>query len=340
MSESLPPAPAGRLTGPTGPAGSAGPLDPAPRGWVPGVRLITGLLIANLVMQLAIIVTGGAVRLTGSGLGCSTWPQCEPGRMTPVFHGEATFHPYVEFGNRVVSVVVVLVAIAAFLAVWTHRRTRSRGMVWLAFVPVLLVLVQAGMGAITVIANLNPAIVGFHFFFSAMLVWVSTWALVRWRRGDGPMRSVAASPVPVLAGAMSLLTAIIVTLGVVVTGAGPHSGDADVGYRFALDPLLVTRAHSGSVWLFVGVAILYASALRRQRRADPDLAEAYRALRWVALAVLVQGGIGYWQYFTGLPEILVGLHLLGSGLVIAAVTNAVLRLRRPTEHRNAARRPA
>lgn len=312
------------------PAARTGTADrPGTRRPFPSTRVVTGLLVANLVMQLAIIVTGGAVRLTDSGLGCSTWPQCEPGRMTPVFHGESTFHPYVEFGNRVVSAVVVAVAIAAFVAVWTHRRTRSPGMIRLAFTPVLLVLVQAGMGAITVIGDLHPAIVGFHFLFSAILVWLSTWALVRWRRGDGPMRTLGTRPLPQLAAALGALTAAIVVLGILVTGSGPHSGDETVGYRFALDPLLITRAHSGSVWLFVGVAILYASALRRQRRALPELDAAGRAVIWVGVAVLVQGGIGYWQYFTGLPEFLVGLHLLGSGLVIAAVTNAVLHLRRP-----------
>ncbi len=313
---------------PTTHAGTGGQPDARSR-LVPSARTVSGLLVANLIMQLAIIVTGGAVRLTDSGLGCSTWPQCEPGRMTPVFHGESTIHPYVEFGNRLVSVVVVVVAIVAFLAVWAHRRDRSRGMVWLAFTPVLLVLVQAGMGAITVIADLHPAVVGFHFLFSAILVWLSTWALVRWRRGDGPMRTLGTRPLPQLAVVLSALTAVIVVLGILVTGSGPHSGDEDVGYRFALDPLLVTRAHSGSVWLFVGVAVLYGAALRRQRRTLPELGEARRAVTWVAAAVLVQGGIGYWQYFTGLPELLVGLHLLGSGLVIAAVTNAVLRLRRP-----------
>lgn len=315
---------ADRLEGATG-TGARRPSG----GHLPSARVVTGLLIANLVMQLAIIVTGGAVRLTGSGLGCSTWPQCEPGRMTPVWHGESTFHPYVEFGNRVVSVVVVVVAVAAFLAVWLHRASRSRGMVWLAFTPVLLVMLQAGMGAITVIGDLHPAIVGFHFLFSAVLVWLSTWALVRWRRGDAPARTLGAAPVPQLAVVLGLLTAVIVVLGVLVTGSGPHSGDEDAGYRFALDPLLVTRAHSGSVWLFIGVAVLFAAALRRQLRAVPELAEAYRALSWVGLAVLFQGAIGYWQYFTGLPEFLVGLHLLGSGLVIVSVTNAILRLRRP-----------
>src|SRR5699024_720908 len=130
------------------------------------------------------------------------------------------------------------------------------------------------------------AIVGFHFLFSAVLVWLSTWALVRWRRGDAPAHTLGAAPVPQLAVVLSVLTAAIVGLGVLVTGSGPHSGDEDAGYRFALDPLLTTRAHSGSVWLFIGVAILFAAALRRQLHAVPALVEAYRALTWVGLAVL------------------------------------------------------
>lgn len=278
-------------------------------------------------MQILIIVTGGAVRLTGSGLGCSTWPLCEPGSFTPTQHPELSIHPYIEFGNRVISAVVVLTALAVLILVWRERRSRSRGFLWLAAVPTIGVLAQAGVGGITVLTELHPAIVGSHFLFSAALVWVSTWLWVRWRTGDGPVRSLASPPLGQLALAMGLLTAVIVALGMVVTGSGPHSGDLEVGYRFAVNPLWATRFHAGAMWVFLAVFIVYAAIVYRRAQADRRYRPALRGALTVLTILLMQAGLGYWQYFTGLPEGVVLAHLLGSALFILAVTYALLQLR-------------
>jgi cytochrome c oxidase assembly protein subunit 15 len=300
---------------------------------------LTGVaIVANLIGQILIIGTGGAVRLTGSGLGCSTWPQCEPGQFAPAFHEAATYHPFVEFGNRTMSGVLVVLSAAVVLLVFTQARAgvtpvRDRGFRRLALVPLIGVLVQAVVGGITVLIELHPAIVGWHFLLSAALVWVSTALLLRWREGDEPAVSVVAPSVRVLGRVLAVLAGIVVALGVVVTGAGPHSGDDEVGYRFAVDPLLVTRLHSSAVWVFVAVLALLLVALYRARPQTevPDGAAALARARrrgWALVAMTaLQGGIGYYQYFNGLPELAVGMHLVGSALLIVATTVAVFGLR-------------
>ncbi|MDO8144736.1 heme A synthase [Isoptericola sp. 178] len=292
------------------------------RGWTRGV------LIANVIAQIGIIVTGGAVRLTGSGLGCSTWPQCEPGSFTPVFHAEVGIHPYIEFGNRLLTFVLAAIAVLVLLLVLTDRR-RSRAYRWLGVVPLAGVVAQAVIGGVVVLLDLHPAWVSLHFVVSAALVWLAAYLLHRHREGDGAPTPVGPRTVTLAGRALALLVVPVVLLGVAVTAAGPHSGDAEVGYRLAVDPLLMTRAHSASVWLFVGVLTVLLVLLHRTPDAAEDpLVRRARAGAWLLLAVtLAQGAVGYVQYFTGLPEILVALHMLGAGLLVWATANAVLRLR-------------
>ncbi|WP_418277128.1 COX15/CtaA family protein [Isoptericola jiangsuensis] len=294
------------------------------RGWT------RGILIANVIAQIAIIVTGGAVRLTDSGLGCSTWPHCEPGSFTPVLHEATSFHPYVEFGNRLMTFVVGIVALAVLLLVWTDRR-RSPEYRVLGFIPLAGVAAQALIGGVVVLLELHPGWVSLHFGVSASLVWFSAYLLHRHGEGDGPPRPVGPRLLTWAGRALTVLMAAVVVLGVLVTGAGPHSGDDEVGYRLALDPLTVTRTHSATVWLFVATLVAVLVMLHRlpgRAGADVDgLARARRAA-WLLLAVsLGQGLVGYVQYFTGLPEILVGAHMLGAGLLVWATANTVLRLR-------------
>lgn len=284
-------------------------------------------IVTNLFLQILIIVTGGAVRLTDSGLGCSTWPLCEPGSFTPVERPAASIHPYIEFGNRVVSAVVVAVAILVFILVWRQRRTRSSGFVALAATPAIGVLAQAGLGGITVLTQLHPAIVGSHFLFSAALVWLSTWLWVRWHSGDGPVQDLADPPARGLAIALAVIAAILVVLGMVVTGSGPHSGDTEAPYRFAIDPLWTTRVHSIAMWVFFVVFAVYLAWVYTRAKADARYNPALRGALGVAVILVIQGALGYWQYFTGLPEGVVLAHLLGSALFILAVTYALLQLR-------------
>lgn len=272
-------------------------------------------LLANVVAQGVLVVTGGAVRLTGSGLGCSTWPQCEPGSFTPAIHTATSIHPFIEFGNRTLTGFLVVIALTVAVLVWTDR-SRSRSYRLLGLAPVLGVVAQAVIGGVTVLFHLNPAVVGIHMLVSLALVAVSTMLVVRERAGDSPALPVVT---PRLIGLGRLLTVVAVALlalGVVVTGSGPHGGDDKVAYRFAVDPVLIARAHAGVVWLFV--LILAVVLVSLYRTAAPGATR--RAGLWLLVVTLLQGVIGYVQYFTGLPVVLVGLHMLGAVLLTASLT--------------------
>jgi cytochrome c oxidase assembly protein subunit 15 len=272
------------------------------------------------VGQVLIVVTGGAVRLTGSGLGCSTWPQCEPGSFTPAFHEALSIHPYVEFGNRLVSLVLTVIAVVVAIRVGLDRE-RSRSFRLLGVVPLVGVLVQAVIGGLSVLGDLHPALVGAHFLVSMLLVSASTVLLARFRAGDGPALPVVPPRVLTLGRVLAVAAAVVLALGVVVTGAGPHSGDEGAGYRFAVDPYLMARVHAAAVWVFAatGVALLVAT-----RRGPARL----RRRLWVLAGVTaLQGLVGYVQLFTGLPEVLVAAHLLGAALLTVAATYVYLGLR-------------
>jgi cytochrome c oxidase assembly protein subunit 15 len=296
------------------------PAPPAPpaRGWRD--RLTRPVLVANLVGQIGIVVTGGAVRLTGSGLGCSTWPQCEPGQFTPEFHEAASYHPFVEFGNRTLTGVLGVLALATLLVVLTDTR-RSRGYRWLGAAPLVGVAAQAVIGGVIVLLHLHPAWVSLHFLVSMLLVVASTLLVHRAQEGDGPPVPVVGPLARRLAPVLGALLTVVLVLGVVTTGSGPHSGDAEVGYRFAVDPYLMARVHAVAVWLFVAVLV----ALLRLNRHGPDV---LRRRGWVlAGLVALQGVIGYVQVATDLPILLVLLHMLGAALLAAGATRYLLTFR-------------
>lgn len=297
--------------------------------WVDGHP--RGILVANLAAQIGIIVTGGLVRLTGSGLGCSTWPQCEPGSFTPVYHPETALHSTIEFGNRTLTGVVSITALLVAIALW-RMHGRARTLRLLGLVPLALVAVQAVVGGITVLVDLHPAIVGSHMFLSLILVAVSTYLLVRHGEGDAPARLVVPAPGPALALLSGILAVPMLALGVVTTGAGPHSGDDEVGYRFALDPALAAKIHGVSVWVYVAAVVAFAVVVVMAGRRAPapgrlELSRARRALREVAAVIGFQAVIGYVQYFAGLPIALVLLHMLGAALATAVAVRLVLSAR-------------
>ena len=272
--------------------------------------------------QILIVATGGAVRLTASGLGCSTWPQCEPGSFTPEFREALSLHPYVEFGNRLVAVLLALVALVVAVRVW-RERDRARSLRILALVPLAGVLAQAVIGGLSVLASLHAAVVGSHMLVSLALVAASTVLLERYTGGDAPRRPVVRPGLRALARALALVSVPVLTLGVVTTGAGPHSGDEELGYRFAVDPFLMARVHSAAVWVFVALLVALLVANRR------GSVRLQRRLALLALATGAQALIGYIQLFTGLPEVLVGAHVLGAALLTAATTYTYLGLRSP-----------
>jgi len=278
-----------------------------------------GLTIANVWAQGVIIVTGGIVRLTDSGLGCSTWPQCEPGTFIPEEFGATNLHPLIEFGNRLLTFVLLAIAIGVAIAVWRNRPLMRK----VALVPLIGVAVQAVLGGILVHDELNPFLVAPHLLISIALVWISTQIALRYRAA--PRRAGRCIKKPLRLSL--ILLAVLMTLGAITTGAGPHSGDYERTVRLALDPAEMARVHAITVWAFVVVLAWIVWKVRR----DVSVGEHDEVRKaWVVLVVitLAQGVVGYAQYFTGLPEVLVGIHLAGAAALTAAHSAAFYLLRR------------
>lgn len=279
-------------------------------------------LLANLVLQITIVITGGIVRLTGSGLGCPTWPHCAPGSYSPVLIEAAGYHQYIENGNRLLGAVVMAGAVAAVLAVrrWAAGRRDLSRLAWGVLGGTAL---QVVLGGITVLTALHPVTVMAHFLISMGLVAASTVLLWREREGPASSRLLVPTIVQRLAWLTVGVLALVLALGTVVTGSGPHSGDAEQPARFPFDPRTVSWLHADSVMLFLGlvVAMLVATTLVRG---------AHRA-RWhwgaVLLVSLAQGLVGYVQYATGVPELLVLFHMAGATALTVTVTTGVLALR-------------
>jgi cytochrome c oxidase assembly protein subunit 15 len=271
---------------------------------------------ATLVANAVLVVTGGAVRLTGSGLGCPTWPHCTGGSFTP--HGAMGVHAAIEFGNRMLTFVLVVVAVATFVgAVQSGRRDLRR----LALLLALAIPAQAVIGGISVLTDLNPWVVSFHLLSSMALIGVAV--LFVWRV-DRPAGTVARGPALGLAWATFGSAWAVLYVGTVVTGSGPHAGDTHAP-RNGLDPLQLSQLHADLVFLLVGLTAGLAAVLL----ATKAPADAVRAV-WVLLGIeLAQGTIGFVQYFTDVPIVLVGFHMLGAALVSAAVTWALLQVREP-----------
>ncbi|WP_018808759.1 COX15/CtaA family protein [Salinispora arenicola] len=276
---------------------------------------LSRLALANIVANVMIVVTGGAVRLTASGLGCPTWPRCTDASYTATT--EMGLHGAIEFGNRLLTFAVGIVALAVVVAVLLHR-PRRRGLLPLAVAVLLGIPAQAVIGGITVLTNLNPWVVGLHFLASMVVIAV---AYVLWRRTtepDGPAVLVVPGPLRTLAMITTVVSAAVLVIGTWVTGSGPHAGDGGAA-RNGLDPEQASQIHADGVFLLIGLSIALVFAFRAVGAAGP----ARAALVLVAVEA-GQGVIGYVQYFTNLPALLVGAHMLGSCLVLLA-TLAVLR---------------
>ena len=262
------------------------------------------------------MVTGGAVRLTGSGLGCPTWPRCTDESFTP--HGALDLHEAIEFGNRMLTFVLTAIAVATFVSAWMTGRRDLR---LLALGLGLGIPAQAVVGGVTVLTDLNPWVVSFHLLCSLAIIGLAVLFL---RRIDQPAPDPARGPAVVLAWVTFAAAWVVLYVGTVVTGSGPHAGDADAP-RNDLDPLQVSQLHADAVFLFVGLTIGLLFAVH----AVGGTAEAKRAIAVLLGVELAQGTIGFVQYFTDLPEVLVGFHMLGAALVSATVTWALLAVRSP-----------
>ncbi len=300
------------------------------RSHIPAARStwVVPILLANLIGEILIIVTGGVVRLTGSGLGCPTWPECVPGSFVPVAHQEQGIHKFIEFGNRTLTGMVGILAVLAIWAVvtrWPSRRRMHR----VSYAILGGVAAQAIVGGITVRTGLNPWTVMFHFLMSALLVGLST-ALLRGARDntDGPGEPVVHPLARQLAWGTLGVGAVVLLLGTVVTGSGPHSGDAVAPARTGFDPRFVSWMHADLVMLFTGLVIATLAAVWLTSASDPERERVRGAWKAVMVVTIAQGLIGYVQYFTQLPEILVLFHMLGASLLVVALTYGVLETRR------------
>jgi heme a synthase len=280
---------------------------------------------ASLVANIGIVLTGGAVRLTSSGLGCPTWPRCTDRSFTP--HGALGYHQYVEFGNRTLTFVLVAVAVATLVAAWQSGRRDLR---LLAVVMALGIPAQALIGGITVLTDLNPWVVSLHLVVSLAIISAAVLFLWRLDRRDGPEPGQR-SPLHWLAWSAYAAAWLVLYVGTVVTGSGPHAGDASSA-RNGLDPRDVSQLHADLVFLLVGLTL----ALLLVVRLLPSTPGQERSVLALLSIEVGQAAVGFVQYATDLPVLLVELHLLGAALLVAVVTWVLLEVREPRKPLGAA----
>ena len=341
-------------------------------------RALTVFAWLSFLSETIIIGTGGAVRLTGSGLGCTDWPLCTPESLVPILEVQG-IHGAIEFGNRLMTGVVGIIALAVVLlvlhlfggerglvralwfaaggivaagatyaiarpfnedlafpfatgvlllaiiaaAVYAVRRTPTRrDLVTLAWIVLAGVVAQALVGGITVLTGLNPFIVGFHYTSSLLLVCVTAAFLVRLKAAQGPRERAVPRWFAIVTHVTGLALAVTIVFGVLTTGSGPHSGDADV-QRHGFDATVLAHVHSWPGYILAAL-VLFLTIAAWVLRLEPR-----RWLLVLVLAIIVQVGVGIWQAREGLPPILVGIHMVLASLSAATYTVVVLHLKRP-----------
>ena len=293
-------------------------------------RVVSRVALVNAVVNGLIVVTGGAVRLTASGLGCPTWPRCTTNSL--VVTSELGWHGEIEYRNRQLTFVLTVVAIITVLAVF---RSVRRDLRTLAVISFLGIPAQALLGGITVLTKLNPWTVAGHFLLSSVLVAVATILWLR-SREPGVGEPLLRRPLVGLVRGVAVATAAVLVVGTIVTGSGPHSG-ADDAARTGLDPEQVSQLHADLVFLLVGLTVALLVALA----ATDAPGRVRRAARDLLVVELAQGAVGFVQYFTHLPIALVLVHMLGAVLITAYTARLVWSVRGPaSEVPLAAARPA
>jgi cytochrome c oxidase assembly protein subunit 15 len=273
------------------------------------------LAVSALVLEMVLVVSGASVRVTGSGLGCPSWPTCTSSSLSTT--SELGAHGAIEFGNRTLAVVMEAVGILLVVLVRRHAPRLTR----LALVQALVVPLQAVIGGVLVLSDLNPWVLIVHFLTSFPLVYCAAW-LVRELRPEEASEgdvSLLASPLRTLTALLVLSSASVLVLGTLVTGTGPHAGDPDVD-RLPFNPLTVTRLHTDAVYVLVGLVL-----------AVLVLSWATRLRPWALLLgalVVSQGALGYWQYFHGVPPFAVAMHVAGATAVFTTAAWLQLSSRR------------
>jgi cytochrome c oxidase assembly protein subunit 15 len=285
------------------------------RAWVPSPAAVHRAFVAALVCNVGIVVTGGAVRLTASGLGCPTFPRCTDSSLVPT--REMGVHGLVEFSNRMLTFALSAVVVAAVVVAWRAGRRELRVLSGLLFGGIVA---QALLGGITVLTGLNPVTVMAHFLLSTVLIGVATLA-AELSAGQPVPQRVLVAPTLLLAGRVLVgVTGLLLVAGTVVTGTGPHSGDKHATHRLPFSLVEVTQLHADLVWLLVGLAVGLAFALR----ATSAPTSVRRRAAQLLVVVLAQGLVGYLQYATNLPIGLVAVHVLGACLVWVAALRLAL----------------
>lgn len=296
------------------------PLASIARRWTPSPRTLRRAALSAVVMSVLIIVTGGAVRLTGSGLGCDTWPKCTDDSL--IVTPEQGYRGVIEFGNRMLTYVLSAAVGWAIIAARSTKPWR-RGLTRLAWAQFWIVMSNAVIGGITVWMGLNPWTVAGHFLAANALL---TVAVITWHRtgeGDTAARPRVPRPVRRLSWAITITSGLLIALGTTVTGAGKHAGDSSDVPRMPWDWTDAAHLHAIAAWVVCALALAMWLVLRV---VDAPLDTRARA-RDLLIVLLAQGVIGYVQYFTGVPELLVAAHMLGSSLMWIAVLRLALSLR-------------
>ena len=307
----------------------------------PGARALTGravaavlapspadmrrFALAGVISTAAIIATGAAVRLSESGLGCPDWPQCTRGSLVAAHSaGDPMFHTWIEFGNRLVTVAITLIAVLVFVAAWQFRPGghRRRDLVWLAAAQPAGILAQALLGGIVVLTKLNPAMVALHFLASIAVLAAAVALHVRCTEGQEPARPLVRADLRLLGYGVVAAVAVMLAAGTVVTGTGPLAGAGAVP-RFHLSLAGATQFHADIGWLLGGLAVPLAVGLQLTDAPVPAV-----RLGWALLGLIgLQGMIGYIQYFSGLPAGLVWVHVCGSTLIWIVALRLMFALR-------------
>ncbi|WP_405897192.1 COX15/CtaA family protein [Streptomyces sp. NBC_00727] len=288
--------------------------------WTPQPRTVRRAAMSAVVLAVVIIVAGGAVRLTGSGLGCPTWPKCTDESLTTTH--EMGLHGVIEFGNRLLTYVLCAAVGWAIIAARSAKPWR-RSLTRLGWAQFWIVMGNAVLGGIVVLVGLNPYTVAAHFLLASALL---TVALVTWQRvreGDGAPRPLVGKAVAQLSWLLAVAAGLLIAVGTVVTGAGRHAGDSSDVHRIPIDWKMITQLHADLAWVVVALTVALWFVLKA---VDAPIGPLHRT-RELFVILMSQGIVGYVQYFTDTPEILVGVHMLGSCLVWIGVVRVMLSLR-------------
>ncbi len=293
--------------------------------WTPSPRTVRRAALTSVVLAVVIIVAGGAVRLTGSGLGCPTWPKCSDESLTAT--SEMGLHGAIEFGNRMLTYVLCAVVGWAIIAARSAKPWR-RSVTRLGWAQFWVVMGNAVLGGVVVLVGLNPYTVAAHFLLATALL---TIALLTWQRvgeGDTAPRPLVGKAVTQLTWLLVVAAGLLIAVGTVVTGAGRHAGDSSDVHRIPIDWKMIAQLHADLAWVVVALTVALWFVLKA---VDAPVGPLHRA-RDLFLILMAQGVIGYVQYFTDTPEILVGLHMFGSCLVWIGVVRVLLSQReRPVD---------